>query len=212
MIVVGAKGMAIEVLEILSIQMCMGDEKIKFFDNLNKHTGQLVDRFEILSNFEEVKDYFLNTDPRFILGLGNPKLRKIMAEKFISLGGEFTTLISAKAQIGSFNTIIGKGCQLMHGVIVTNNITIGEGVLVNLNTTISHDCTIGNYTEIACNVSIPGRCSIGENVFIGSNATFNPDLIIGNNAIIGAGAVVIENVEPFSTVVGNPAKKIVNRG
>lgn len=41
---------------------------------------------------------------------------------------------------------------------------------------------------------------------VGTNATILPGVTIGKGAIVGAGAVVIEDVEPFSVVVGVPAK------
>lgn len=211
MIVVGAKGMAKELLEIIFSELQFDENEILFFDNQNKHPGTLYGRFTILSSFEEVENYFKLIDRKFTLGIGNPHLRRKMAEEFIKLGGHLTTIISKNAKIGSFNTTIGNGSQIMQGVIITNDVTLGKGVLINLNTTISHDCDVGDFTEIACGVVIPGRCKIGENVFIGSNATLNPDVIIGDNAIIGAGAVVLKNVSAGMTVVGNPAKPIISK-
>lgn len=208
MIIVGARGMAKELLEILFTEWEQKEEEIIFFDNLNNPQGKLYDRFIILKSFDEVEHHFINTDRKFTLGLGNPTFRKVMATKFISLGGHLTSVISKNAKVGSFNTIIGDGCQIMPGVIITNDVKLGNGVLVNLNTTISHDCEIGDFSEIACGVTIPGRCKIGQNVFIGSNATLNPDISIGDNAIIGAGAVVIHDILAGKTAVGNPAKSI----
>jgi sugar O-acyltransferase (sialic acid O-acetyltransferase NeuD family) len=208
MLVVGARGMAIELLEILSTERNLSNESIVLYDDVNKPKGLFFDRFKVLTTPEMAEAHFQNEDKNFVLGLGNPVLRRQMAEKFISLGGKLNTLISDKALVGSFNTIIEEGCLLMQGVIITNNVQLDKGVLVNLNSTISHDCQIGAFTEIACNVSIPGRCRIGKGVFIGSNATLNPDISIGDYAVIGAGAVVINDVPPSTKVVGNPAKII----
>ncbi|HEY6630822.1 MAG TPA: acyltransferase [Rhizobiaceae bacterium] len=41
---------------------------------------------------------------------------------------------------------------------------------------------------------------------VGTNATILPGVTIGKGAIVGAGAVVIDDVEPFSVVVGVPAR------
>ncbi len=208
MIVVGAKGMAKELLEIIFSELQFKEQEILFFDNINDYQGKLYGKFSILKSFEEVENHFKNNSNEFTIGIGNPKLRQMMAQKFTELGGLLTTVVSTNAKIGSFNTFLGKGCQIMQGVVITNDVKLGMGVLVNLNSSISHDREIGDFTEIACGVVIPGRCKIGKNVFIGSNATLNPDIIIGDNAIIGAGSVVIKNVPEGCTVVGNPAKPI----
>lgn len=52
---------------------------------------------------------------------------------------------------------------------------------------------------------------IGERCFIGVNAMILPGVTIGDECIIGAGAVVGNNIPPYSIVTGNPAK-IIYRG
>ena len=52
---------------------------------------------------------------------------------------------------------------------------------------------------------------IGAGVDIGVNAIILPGVTIGRGAIVGAGAVVIEDVKPFSIVAGVPARFIRER-
>ena len=47
---------------------------------------------------------------------------------------------------------------------------------------------------------------IGANVWIGGGAILLPGVTIGDDAIIGAGSVVVRDVPPGATVVGNPAR------
>lgn len=54
-------------------------------------------------------------------------------------------------------------------------------------------------------------CSIGNDVWIGCGAVIRRNVSIGDGAIIGSNAVVTKNVEPFSIVVGSPAKHIKYR-
>lgn len=207
MLIVGAKGMAKELLEVLSCEMKLKDNEILLFDDVSADLPDLLfGRFKILKSLSQVSKYFASYSSEFVLGLGNPKLRKLMAEKIVNLGGELISIISSKSHIGSFNTFIGKGCQIMQGVLITNDVVIGEGVLINIKSSISHDTIIGNYVEIACGVTISGRCNIQDNVFIGSNTIINPDVKIGKNAIIGSGTVVIDDVPSNVTIVGNPAR------
>jgi len=158
MLVVGAKGMAKEILSVLMEQNNTPDTDIFFFDNVNlSKSSKLYNRFEILKSFEEVKELF-KKNKKFTLGVGSPMIRLELFKKFISLGGEFMSVISSKSLIGNFGTIIGDGSIIMPGVVITNDVVINKGVLVNVNSSISHDSEIGNFSEIACGVVIPGRC------------------------------------------------------
>ncbi len=47
---------------------------------------------------------------------------------------------------------------------------------------------------------------IGHDVWIGANATILKGVKVGNGAIIGANALVTKDVEPYSIVIGMPAK------
>lgn len=52
---------------------------------------------------------------------------------------------------------------------------------------------------------------IGNDVWIGHNAIILPGVHIGNGAVIGSGAVVTNDVEPYTVVVGVPARPIKKR-
>jgi len=52
---------------------------------------------------------------------------------------------------------------------------------------------------------------IGNDVWIGAQAIIKEGVKIGNGAVIGANSFVNKDVEPFSIVVGSPAKHIKYR-
>src|SRR5271157_1251600 len=52
------------------------------------------------------------------------------------------------------------------------------------------------------------RPDVGDNVVFGVGCVVLGPIRIGDNAVIGANAVVIHSVEPSTTVVGSPARKI----
>jgi len=56
-----------------------------------------------------------------------------------------------------------------------------------------------------------GDVKIGNDVWIGYGATILSGVTIGDGSVIGAYAVVAKDVEPYSIVVGNPAKVIKKR-
>lgn len=82
-----------------------------------------------------------------------------------------------------------------------------------INVVISHDVKLGNHIIIGQNVTIgkrngPGVPIIEDYVVISPHSIIVGDIRICHHSIIGAGAVVINNVPPYSVVVGNPAHVI----
>ena len=53
--------------------------------------------------------------------------------------------------------------------------------------------------------------SIGSNAWIAGRAIVMPGHKVGDGAVVAAGAVVTNNVEPWTIVGGNPAKFISKR-
>lgn len=207
MLIIGAKGFAKEVLEVL-YQLNLYDN-IAFYDDVNTDIGEfLYEEFSILNNVESVKKYFIKFENHFTIGIGSPHLRKTLYDKFSSLGGDFTSTISKSAIIGNFGNSIGEGCNVMQNVVLTSDIKVGKGSIINQISSIGHDVNIGDFCEICPNVAISGNCDIGEMTFIGTGAIILPKVTIGKNVIIGAGSVVTRDIPDNCVAVGSPAKVI----
>jgi sugar O-acyltransferase (sialic acid O-acetyltransferase NeuD family) len=209
MIIVGAKGFAKEVLEILYINK--EDAEIFFYDDISADVpDKLFDRFSVIKSAEEAKIIFeKKNDPRFVLGIGKPQLRKIFSEKMISLGGKLTPLVSKNSCIGHFGNIIESGVTICAGCNITNDVFIGKGTLINLNCTIGHDVKINEYCELSPGVHISGKVIMDEMCLIGTGAVILPGVQLGKNVTVGAGAVVNKNVAANITVIGIPAKPLL---
>lgn len=207
MLIIGAKGFAKEVLEVLH-QLNQLDHLV-FYDDVSTDVPDvLYGRFPVLRTIEEASAYFKTVDNRYTIGIGNPVLRKKLADQFEAIGGVFTSTISPLAQIGHYGNIIKNGTNIMSGAIVSNNVKIGAGCIIYFQTIITHDCVIEDFVEISPGATLLGRCIIGSYTQIGSNATILPNVTIGQNVIVGAGSVVSRDVPDNSLVLGVPAKKI----
>src|SRR5699024_3403791 len=72
------------------------------------------------------------------------------------------------------------------------------------------NCHIGAGTVLAGAVESPSALPvlIEDDVLIGANAVVREGVRVGKGAVVGAGAVVTKDVEPYTVVMGMPAKKV----
>ena len=56
-----------------------------------------------------------------------------------------------------------------------------------------------------------GPVVLGADCWIGMGVCILPGVTVGDGCVVGAGSVVTRDVEPYSIVVGNPAKAIRGR-
>ena len=106
--------------------------------------------------------------------------------------------------------IIGKFCQIGAGVEFVMN---GANHQMNAVSTYPFYIMEGFNQEVPLKKDMPlkGDTIVGNDVWIGQNVTILAGVHIGDGAIIGANSVVGSNVEPYTVVVGNPAKPIRKR-
>lgn len=204
MLIIGAKGFAKEVLEILHQN---GEtENLCFYDDVNSNTPEkLYGKFPVLKSPHEAGDYFEKISPHFTLGIGNPQLRFTLCNKFKEMGGRLSSAISKTAEIGSYGVEISEGCNILGGVKISNDVVVGPGTMIYYNSIITHDVSIGQFCEISPNVKLLGRSKVGDFVQIGAGAVIFPDVEIGDHVIIAAGSVVRKNVPANVMVAGIPA-------
>ena len=204
MLVVGAGGFAIQLFDVL--QQLFPTQEFVFFDDQNSEPNKkFLNKYSVLHSLKEAEKYFQNTNNQFALGIGNPSNRKMLFEKFSSIGGIAQKIISPFSVIGKEQIEIGEGTTILSGSIIESTVTVGKGCLVNLLSTITHGSSIGDFCELSPGVLISGNCKIGNETFIGTGAIVLPKIKIGNNVAIGAGAVVTRNIADGQTVIGIPA-------
>ncbi len=203
MLITGASGHALEVLDILQRQIPI--DKISFFDNISPEiSNSTIKKFRILRSVEELSLFF-KADPFFVLGTGNPAARKLLMNFCLKAGGEMRPVISDQALISNIETNLGEGLNIMHGACIQPHVKIGKGSLVNCRAVIHHECEIGEFCEISPGAILAGNVVVGNNTFIGSGAVILPKVRIGSNVTIAAGAVVKIDLPDNVMAAGVPA-------
>jgi UDP-N-acetylglucosamine acyltransferase len=84
---------------------------------------------------------------------------------------------------------------------------LGDGGYLMTGSHLGHDCVVGDEVTIASAVQIAGGCHVWAWVSLGLGAVVHQDTIVGPGAMIGMGSPVRGVVEPFSLMVGKPARK-----
>ncbi|MBQ2957620.1 MAG: serine O-acetyltransferase [Clostridia bacterium] len=112
--------------------------------------------------------------------------------------------------------IISQRTRKKTGIEIHPGATIGEGFFIDhgMGVVIGETAEIGNNVTIYQDVTLGGtgkdvgkrHPTIGDNVVIGAGAKVLGPFTVGAGAKIGASAVVLKEVPPFSTVVGNPGR------
>ena len=84
--------------------------------------------------------------------------------------------------------------------------TIGNANLLLAYVHIAHDCVIGDNTTFSNNSQLAGHVTVGDWAVFGGFTAVHQFVRIGAHAMIGGGSMVIQDVPPYVTVHGYPAK------
>ena len=93
---------------------------------------------------------------------------------------------------------IGEGLFIDHG----DGVVVGETAVIGDNVTIYQGVTLGGTGKD----SGKRHPNIGNGVTIGAGAKVLGPITVGDNSKVGAGAIVLKDVPPNCTVVGNPGR------
>ncbi|MEO9209964.1 MAG: acetyltransferase [Ginsengibacter sp.] len=145
---------------------------------------------------------FQSNEFSWIIGIGNNKIRKEIAEKYIMNYG----FAIDKSACVSKRSKISEGTVIMPGVTINSSTIVGKQAIINTNSSVDHDCVIADYVHISPNATLCGGIKVGEGTHIGAGAVVIPGINIGKWVTVGAGSVIIKDVPDYSTIIGNPGK------
>ena len=116
-------------------------------------------------------------------------------------GGEPTTL-----EIGDRNTI-REFCTINCGTVQRGGVTrVGDDNWIMAYVHIAHDCLIGNRIILANNTQFAGHVPVGDDAILGGFTVVHQFCRIGAHSITALGTIVLQDIPPYVTASGNPAR------
>jgi len=154
------------------------------------------------ANADKIQDYVVENDRRNsaipMLDLKNIKAR-------IEPGA----IIRDQVEIGD-NAVIMMGASINIGAVIGSNTMIDMNVVMGGRATVGNNCHIGAGAVLAGVIEPPSAqpVIIEDDVLIGANAVVLEGVRVGKGSVVAAGAIVTQDIPPYSVAAGVPARVI----
>jgi 2,3,4,5-tetrahydropyridine-2,6-dicarboxylate N-acetyltransferase len=174
---------------------------------INGNTGVIFGEWseinEVLeAHKEKIEDQVVENDRR------NSAI-PLLDNKHINARIEPGVTIRDQVEIGD-NAVIMMGAVINIGAVIGEKSMIDMGVVLGGRATVGKNCHIGAGTVLAGVIEPPSAkpVIIEDDVLIGANAVVLEGVTVGTGSVVAAGAVVTQDVAPYTVVAGMPARKI----
>lgn len=204
-VIVGAGGHGRVVLDILL--SARHYRVIGFLDSNPALHGRHMDGFPVLGDLSALPDLRSQGLGGAVVAIGDNGARRSFAERIEQAGVELINTIHPTAYLAR-NVRLGRNVVIAAGAVVSAHCQIGDSVILNTGCIVDHESMIGTAVHVCPGAKLAGRVTVEAGAFIGIGSTILQCLRIGCEAVIGGGAVVINDVEPMTTVVGVPARVV----
>lgn len=206
LIIIGAGGMGRTFYDMARESIGYGVEyEIKGF--LDDNTAALEGFENYPPMLSTISGYQPAPDEVFVCSIGGSARRKCM-EEIIARGGSFLTMIHKTARLGT-NVVIGEGTVVGAFTTIGADAHVGKYNLIQSYTVIGHDSRIGDWNRIDTHVTLVGGTIVEDEADIHTSAMINHKVVVESNSRVAACSFVIKRVKSGTTVMGNPAKRLI---
>lgn len=209
--IIGCGGFGREVEPLVSCErssVCMENGSEIVFVTEGTPKDRSVNNKPVIS----LDDFLRRGDNRqFNVAIADSAARERIAHICIEAGAKPFS-VTAPTVRNLSNNKIGEGSILCDFSMITSNVTVGKFFHLNIYAYVAHDSVVGDYVTFAPGAKCNGNVIIEDHAYIGTGVVIwhgSPQPIrLGQGASVGMGAVLPKADEPYTLVVGNPAKLV----
>lgn len=202
-IIVGAGGFGREVLQWA--RHAWPEHVHKFAGFVSADPTKLDGHAPSLPILGSPNDFELRPTDGFVLGIGIPRIRRVVAEQLEARGARFLTLIHSTAIVAD-TAVIGPGCMICPYAIVSDAVRLGRCVLVNYHASLGHDAEAGDYAVLSPYATLGGYAAVGADVFLAIHVTVGPNVTLGVGTIVSANSSALASTPAGSFIFGVPSR------
>jgi sugar O-acyltransferase (sialic acid O-acetyltransferase NeuD family) len=209
LIILGTGGNALDILDVVeAINRAADTWSVTGFLDDSRAPGSRYEGYEILGG---LRDAARHTGCLFLNAIGGDKsYRKrpdIIAHTKLE-PARFATIVHPLAAV-SGRAALGPGVCVNAGAVVGGRAAVAAHVWLGAGCVIGNNATVGEFAMISARVVLSAFARVNPAAYLGAGACVRQRVTIGERALVGLGAVVINDVAPETTVVGNPARVLV---
>lgn len=104
------------------------------------------------------------------------------------------------------NNIIREYCTFNPGTSDSGKTSVGNNNLFMAYSHVAHDCKVGDNCVIANNGTLAGHVTIENKAVVGGLVAIHQFVRVGTLSIIGGCSKVVQDIPPYSTCDGHPAR------
>lgn len=208
LILVGASGLAREALAVALI--LREHTPVHVVDDDQRLWGTLHGLAPVLGGLDLVADL---PDHAVVVAVGKGTTRRGIVHRLAAHGVDpdrYASIVHPRL-LPSGDTLVGDGCVVLDGVVMTADVEVGDHVVAMPHVTLTHGDVVEDFATLCAGVTLGGDVRVRSGAYLGMNSCVREGLTVGRDAVLGMGSVLLQDLPDGETWAGVPARPIRSR-